>query len=331
MSVAVRGGAVGYLQEVFNNSLEHCRADDKLLGHAADPVGADQTWRPDEFSRRAGGAHARQDVHAGAPSGEKGVLEAYLRAIHFAERFIYIENQYFNNDTITEALVDASAQAGAPGDSAAQPAPDMPLYLGWQQKAIGRIAGFSARRASTAATRLGVFSAWTHEGTDCAPVEAGAGRQLPAHQVGAHRQPLGNGRLRQSRRRVARLHAVRASRFFDGDVRNTEGEPRGVRRTRARLCSAVDALRRQLWSEHLASPDPSDARARTIATGKDWLEVWRQRAAAKRAALKNRITTCSPIRVLECPAGRDSKTVSHCRTASRARDGPRRTCEPVQS
>jgi phosphatidylserine/phosphatidylglycerophosphate/cardiolipin synthase-like enzyme len=79
-------------------------------------------------------------MFAPAIEGEQGVLEAYLRAIHMAERFIYIENQYFNNDTITQALIDAlAAKPGLRLILLVNVTPDMPLYSRWQQDAIRRI------------------------------------------------------------------------------------------------------------------------------------------------------------------------------------------------
>lgn len=37
------------------------------------------------------------------PSGEKGILEAYLNAVRNAEKYIYIENQYFRSVTLAKA------------------------------------------------------------------------------------------------------------------------------------------------------------------------------------------------------------------------------------
>ena len=101
-------------------------------GDAAPPM---PTRTPESRSSRS---CARSTHVQGGTEGENGVLEAYLRAI-FAERFIYIENQYFNNEQITQALIDALA---------AKPAlvvilllnvvPDMPIYLTWQRALIRR-------------------------------------------------------------------------------------------------------------------------------------------------------------------------------------------------
>lgn len=41
------------------------------------------------------------------PRGERGVLEAYQRAILYAEEFVYIEAQYFTEPQIVESLIAA--------------------------------------------------------------------------------------------------------------------------------------------------------------------------------------------------------------------------------
>ena len=46
--------------------------------------------------------------------GEQGVLEGYLRAIEQATKYIYIENQYFTNNTIASALVAALNDSSRP-------------------------------------------------------------------------------------------------------------------------------------------------------------------------------------------------------------------------
>ena len=58
--------------------------------------------------------------------------------------------------------------------------------------------------------------------------------------------------------------------FLDGDVRNTEANLVVFEET-GTLVSAVDALRRQLWAEHLGIANPQDA-ALDDAPGKDWCE-----------------------------------------------------------
>jgi hypothetical protein len=116
---------------------------------------------PDEFHCSVQIVRTLDSMFKPSTGGETGVLESYLRAIHFAKRFIYIENQYFNNDAITEALIEALAR-NVEVILLLNPAPDMPLYLGWQQKAIRRIAKSLSDNGINPDDRLGVFSAWTH-------------------------------------------------------------------------------------------------------------------------------------------------------------------------
>lgn len=42
------------------------------------------------------------------PSGEKGILEAYLKAVKLAEKYIYIEDQYFRSVTLAREIAKAA-------------------------------------------------------------------------------------------------------------------------------------------------------------------------------------------------------------------------------
>jgi phosphatidylserine/phosphatidylglycerophosphate/cardiolipin synthase-like enzyme len=58
------------------------------------------------------GAQTIQIVRSVTPQtltkkGETGILEAYRRAIHNARDFIYLENQYFTNKSVANALRNA--------------------------------------------------------------------------------------------------------------------------------------------------------------------------------------------------------------------------------
>jgi len=166
VSVGVRGPAVAHMQELFNNHWNIAAPDDKLPVAAPTLAAVTQTLDDKEFITtvqfvRTLDAMFTEDFDPPAPTGEQGVLEAYLRAIHFAERFIYIENQYFNNDIITRALIDAlAAKPKLVVILFLNSAPDMPLYLKWQQQAIDQIGG--SLKTPAAKARFGVFSAWSH-------------------------------------------------------------------------------------------------------------------------------------------------------------------------
>ncbi|HEX8145045.1 MAG TPA: phospholipase D family protein [Pyrinomonadaceae bacterium] len=63
----------------------------------------------------AGGAfRARGAGDEDIPHGETGILEAYERAINNAERYIYIENQYFTSHEIINALIARMKDSSKP-------------------------------------------------------------------------------------------------------------------------------------------------------------------------------------------------------------------------
>ena len=299
VSVGVRGPAVGHVQELFNSHWNLADENDKILPllPAQLPAPVAQP-NPGEFIANAQIVRTLDWMFQQDTNGETGVLEAYLRAIHFAERFIYIENQYFNNDRITQALIDALA---------AKPAlvvilllnvvPDMPLYLGWQQAAVRRIAG-SIGDAAAAKQRLGVFSVWTH-----APSDADHSKPRLVDNYLHTKTALIDNRwatVGSANLDGASLDFVQYARAaLDGDVRNTEAnvvvfegddEPR----------VGADAMRRRLWSEHLGFSGPS-ATELDDAPGKNWLEVWRARADAKLAGLQANLDAVHPARILPWP------------------------------
>ena len=203
-------------------------------------------------------------MFAPATEGEQGVLEAYLRAIHLAERFIYIENQYFNNDTITEALVAALKKKPALQLILLLNAcPDMPLYMDWQQKAIKRILG-SFGDATTPRSA----SACSAPGST-RPRSRLASRSRTIVDIYLHtKSALIDNRwatVGSANLDGASLDFIQYARaFFDSDVRNTEANL-VVFEDAGTIVSAVDALRRRLWAEHLGFSNPADTVARRYA------------------------------------------------------------------
>jgi phosphatidylserine/phosphatidylglycerophosphate/cardiolipin synthase-like enzyme len=62
----------------------------------------------------AGGSTVRGQItrtmpsgYPGLPTGERGILDLYLRAVRQAERYIYIENQYFRSQIIAKEIAKA--------------------------------------------------------------------------------------------------------------------------------------------------------------------------------------------------------------------------------
>lgn len=298
MSVAVRGGAVGHFQELFNSHWNIATPDDTLP--VTPPVpSAPASLQDGEFLADVQVVRTLDKMFAPASEGEQGVLEAYLRAIHLAERFIYIENQYFNNDTITEALVAALKKSSTLQlILLVNACPDMPLYMGWQQKAIKRILG-SFPNAAEASKRVGVFSAWVHASKESLGQSNPAIVDMYLHTKSAlvdnRWATVGSANLDG-----ASLDTVQYLRaFFDSDVRNTEANLVVFEETGTAV-SAVDALRRRVWADHFGLSDPADPFL-DDAPDKDWVAAWRGAAAAKLAQLKSDFNTVNAAHILEWP------------------------------
>jgi phosphatidylserine/phosphatidylglycerophosphate/cardiolipin synthase-like enzyme len=226
--------------------------------------------------------------------GEQGVLEAYLRAIHFAKNFIYIENQYFNNDTITQALIEAlAANASLELILVVNVAPDMPFYPGWQQSAISQIAK-SFKSTDDAKKRFGVFTVWSHSPPDATHPKP----RLIDNYLHTKTAIIDNSWATVGSANLdgASLDFVQYFHgYLSGDVRNTEANIVVYEET-APAASAVDALRRRLWSEHLGLDEGS--KDLTLAFGDTWLELWNTRANGKRDGLKSDPNTVLPCRIL---------------------------------
>jgi phosphatidylserine/phosphatidylglycerophosphate/cardiolipin synthase-like enzyme len=88
------------------------------------------------------------------PSGETGSLEAYLRAIANAKRFLYFENQYFTSPIIRDALIRAlKANTSLQLIMLLNENPDLPTYKFWQEFVLGSLFKF-------APAQFGAFTLW---------------------------------------------------------------------------------------------------------------------------------------------------------------------------
>jgi phosphatidylserine/phosphatidylglycerophosphate/cardiolipin synthase-like enzyme len=295
VSVAVRGPAVGDLQDLFNLHWNIADPKDQI---PTVPIPGPQTPGDGEFAASVQVVRTLDQQFAEATKGEKGILEAYLRAIFFADRFIYLENQYFNQHDITNALILALA---------AKPAlvvilflnvsPDMNLYPGWQKQEIDKIVQALGGKAA-ADKRFGVFTSWSHTKTDGAnPKPRLVDNYLHTKSaiVDNHWATVGSANLDG-----ASLDYVQYAHQAIGDVRNSEANLVVLEAPNAQN-SAVDALRRRLWSEHLGISDPNSADL-SDASGKNWLDFWRQKAKEKLDGLQSNLDAVSPIHVLPLPS-----------------------------
>lgn len=305
VSVGVRGPALKDMQDLFNSHWK--------VAAPADPLPELQTPDP----QTAGEAEFNSTVQIvltldqmfsgpGQNDGEKGVLEAYLRAIHFAKRFIYIENQYFHHPLVARALIDAlTANADLVVILLLNICPDMPYYLRWQRKKIGLIVDELTKKYGQNAvqTRFRVFSCFSHAAPD--------GIHLKPHLIDNY--------LHTKTAIIDNVWATVGSANLDGASLDAQDYGKSlvkgeVRHTEANVLvyeatpttpSAVDALRRQLWAEHLGilkggQPGALDVQSADLDDSPtvNWLDFWSKKADAKLNGLKNDPSVVSPVHIL---------------------------------
>ncbi|MGH3393024.1 MAG: phospholipase D-like domain-containing protein [Actinomadura sp.] len=303
VSVRIEGPAVADLDRTVRLHWDHCRAR---------PGDTMPYFRPPTASRPAGGTtlQVTRTLHgarryAGHPAGETGIHESYLRALAAAERFVYLENQYFTCPEMADALA-GTVERGVQLIMLINCRPDVPHYIGWQAAAIERLLG----RVGANRDRLGIYTLWSHE------KGAGRTRILRTHvhskvaivddtwlTIGSAN--LDGVSLVASDHELRRPAAVRLGRLAGASA---GGDPWQARATEVNV-SCVDAdaagwLRRELWAEHLGYPTCDDpALADPPAAG--WQALWRERAEHRLAGLREPDPTVHDARILPYPVGDD--------------------------
>lgn len=279
VSAIIRGPAAGHLQEVFNL---HWNISDPSA-HLPVPPPSPAPVTPDagknEFDASVQIVRTLDEgVFPALPDGEKGALEAYLRAIGLAERFIYCENQYFTEDVIIDALIEAMlSNPNLEVILVINVHPDIPCYTGWQAKGIRKIVDAIA----DAAKRFAAFTTWSYQPPSADPPHPKA--SLCLNYVHAKVAVVDNkwatvGSTNLDGASLTNFQFLRGliHAMLGGGVRNSESNC-VVYEATPPAQSAVDALRRTLWAEHLGMK-PDDLADQP---GKTWVETWSNTAKAK--------------------------------------------------
>lgn len=189
---------------------------------------------------------------------DDGILRAYLRAIENAERFIYVENQYFTNATVADALARAlDAKPGLEAILLLNPHMDVPSYDAWERRRLREMDAFRH-------PRLGVFALWTPRRVRRDPALRAVYIHAKVAIVDDCWATIGSANLDSASLETA-------DEFFVPVERNVE--------VNAVLLDGVDGapatgfvadLRRRLWSEHLGDEGVWRAQA-----PEGWLAHWR--------------------------------------------------------
>ncbi len=296
MSVSVRGPAIGHLREVFDMHWNTADPSDPLelapekLAGVTPTVLSTTPGHEEHLCSVQVVRSINPDTLTSEEAGETGILEAYLRAIHFAEKFIYIENQYFTDDTIADALIDAlKAKTSLQLILLLNPVPDIPLYPGWQRALLKRIAAVADK------SRFGVFTSWSHA---AASDKHHPKPRLRCNYLHTKTAIIDN---RWATIGSANLDGASLDSFQISPVLNRNSETNCVFHAEdgdSSTATAIDVLRRRVWGEHLGMSPPESPDLDLTATP---LSLWRKQVAGKRDTLNKTPNEVLPIHILEWP------------------------------
>jgi phosphatidylserine/phosphatidylglycerophosphate/cardiolipin synthase-like enzyme len=228
---------------------------------------------------------------------EKGTLESYLRAFGAAKRFIYLENQYFTDAIIADALARVlKERTDLELLFLLNIKPDVVFYPGRQARLVKQL-------RAAAPDRVGIFTRWSYDHDHPRPWVAPIYLHSKTAVIDDTWATIGSANLDG----LSLDHNVVLSPLAFGEttavelnVTILEGTPG------ASGMAPAERLRRRLWAEHLGIvgsgglPDPQDTRLADAAT-KKWLPLWKQAAADALTHLKNGTRSPLPGFVLECP------------------------------
>ncbi|MDA1359924.1 phospholipase D-like domain-containing protein [Glycomyces luteolus] len=283
VSARVTGPATADLDAVFRLHWDHCGPDDRTERKPDDRTGT----IPVQVTRTLHGGR-----FAALPQGETGVHESYRTALAEAEEFVYLENQYLTSTAIVDELVAALRRSrDLQVIALLNSRPDIPGYPRWQAEALERL--WTGVRRAGAANRVGVYTAWSHEGRSIIRTHIHSKVAIVDDRwltVGSANLD-GLSTLASDHRRRASLPVRwlgRVSGVFGPEA------PELVRATEVNLSIAdfdggdgaavrhlASGLRRRLWAEHLGLDD-----AELVRPEGGWAALWRERAELKLRGLR---------------------------------------------
>lgn len=293
VGVSIQGPAIKDLDETFVIHWQHTGGTITAPVTAATPPSTNATT---QVVRTLPGNLFTTGTSA-VPNGEAGILEAYLRAIGNATDFIYLENQYFTERKIADALFLAlQKNPNLQVIMLLNNVVDIPLYQGMQTALIRQL--LSQLVSISAINRIGLFTLWTHETTPSHRII----RNYVHSKVGI----VDNKWATIGSANLDGVSLILSQHIIPPITQRDELEERGIEANLVLYndvdglpVSAVpDELRRKLWAEHLGFTDINDSLLTTRPSG-GWLSLWKDFAKLKLDSLKLAPLTWSPIRILE--------------------------------
>jgi phosphatidylserine/phosphatidylglycerophosphate/cardiolipin synthase-like enzyme len=202
---------------------------------------------------------------------EKGILEGYLRAIAAAQHYIYMENQYFTDGVITDALVAALKANNKLQLIMVVPIkPDVIFYPRRQAKRIEQI-----REAG--GERVGVFTRWSYDKRPNGdrPLVAPVYIHAKGAVVDDSWATIGSANLDG----LSLDYNLLLSPLAFGETTACELNLNILPDSPGAITPFAQFTRRRLWAEHLSilKNGVPDHEHSSLAHGpdRDWLKLWR--------------------------------------------------------
>ena len=249
LSIAVVGPAVHHLYETFlhywNEDLPKAEELPKLP-EGLDPntqVSGEDAISRVQVVRTLSGKRLKK-----LGKGEKGILEGYLRAFAAAKHYIYLENQYFTDSVITDALIQALKRNQELELILLVPIkPDVIFYPRRQAYRIKQL-----RKA--AATQVGVFTRWTYADKPGRPMVAPVYIHAKGAVVDDSWVTIGSANLDG----LSLDYNLALSPLVFGETTATELNINVLPEVQGQPTKFGELMRRRLFAEHLGIPDPND-------------------------------------------------------------------------
>ncbi len=275
LSVAVEGPAVNDLYEAFrlfwNEGIDEAGKVNEVLTRASAPSGITPTYKV-QVVRTINGTRFKQLKD----KSEKGILEGYLRAFAAAKHYIYLENQYFTDSVITDALVEVLKKNKTLQLILVVPIkPDVTFYPRRQAHRIDQI------REAGGKERVGVFTRWSYDEKHFRPWIAPVYIHAKGAVIDDSWATIGSANLDG----LSLDYNLLLSPLVFGETTATELNINVLPPTPNAITPFAVEMRRRLWAEHLGlvdsdgNLDPNHNKLQPDLTF-EWVQkLWRPSAA----------------------------------------------------
>jgi phosphatidylserine/phosphatidylglycerophosphate/cardiolipin synthase-like enzyme len=296
LSIAVVGPAVHDLYDTFRLYWnEDVSAPEKLPDApvpAAESSGEDAVSKLQVTRTLSGGRFSEL-----GGTSEKGILESYLRAFASAKKYIYLENQYFTDSVITDALCEVLRRNTQLELILVVPLkPDVIFYprrSAWRIKQLRAAGG----------NRVGVFTRWSYSENHPRPWVAPIYIHAKGAVVDDSWATVGSANLDG----LSLDYNLLLSPLVFGETTAAELNISVIPPTPGAVTPFAELMRRRLFAEHLGlvdadgNPNPDHERLGPARPDR-WLDLWNPLADGALAHLKLGKREPLPGFVLKYPA-----------------------------